>query len=83
MYQVTLTVWFDVTLNALGFPATSENGDGGLDVIITGPPPGAVTLQSHVCVAVPLTSVAMAVTFQLPRAALVLVYVAAVTFALV
>ena len=67
-------------------PTISSTGDVGAEPIIAGDPDGvtgiADTFHSHFCEAVPLLLVAIAVTFQNPSDALVLVYEASVTFTL-
>ena len=73
--QLTFTVWLAVTLNVLVAPTLFVTGEAGEDAVIDGAPAAAagVTVHVHICIAEPLAFWAIAVTFQLPWAALVLV----------
>ena len=75
MNQLTFTVWLAVTLNVLVAPTLFVTGEGGENAVIDGTPAAAagVTIHVHVCMAEPLAFWAIAVTFQLPWPALVLV----------
>ena len=67
------TVWLRVRLKDRVSASVSSTGEAGLKPVITGGGRGEVTNQSHVCITVPFTFSANALTFQVPGEELVLV----------